>query len=344
MKLLSVVLGNNGKYNNDWSITKDQYDNDVVINESTSQRIRIGKYLVPSLDLRYSYDIDTELGTDNVAIYDFSDDGHHVVNKKNFNIIMIKNSNKDGDKFANYHLLYVTIPTENTKIVDSMVNLNYAEIINTYHSNNMLGAVIKIDTSRFPGTSLNDADKDDCAYAIYRNSEVKLGEFILYNSVASNESENLVRKVITVDRDLSTLHVTSTYIDDEYYKDELENMLESNFFKKIIISPTKEIRTSTYIVNEDRIPEFTSVVGDEDKLEELGITAVLGVNPTIFKKGTEEQLAYFDQVMKDHVLNNKVKAVTVVGVKLPKDFYTKYKVSTCFAHDLSTGLIRCIKT
>lgn len=337
MKLLSVVLGNNEKYNNDWKISKDQYDNDVVINESTSQKLRIGKYLVPTLELISNEEINTELGTDIVTVHNFSDDSHHIVNKKNLSIIMLKNSNKDGDKFANYHLMYVTIPTENVKIVDSMVNLNYAEIINTYRSNNMLGCVIKIDSSRFPAATLNKVDDSTCAYSTYRDQEVKIGEFILYNSTASNEDENLVRKVITVSRDLTSLHVTSSYTLDEFYKDELERMLESNFFKKIIISPTKEIRTSVYIVNENRLEEFNSLVGDDEEL------TILSVNPTIFKKGSEDDLAYFNQVMTDHILNNRVRAVTVVGIKLPKDFYTRYKVTTCFSHDLSTGMIRCVK-
>lgn len=337
MKLLSVVLGNNEKYNNDWIIAKDQYDNDVVINESTSQKLRIGKYLVPKLELISNEEINTELGTDIVTIHNFSDDSHHIVNKKNFSIIMLKNSNKDGDKFANYHLMYVTIPTENVKIVDSMVNLNYAEIINTYRSNNMLGCVIKLDTSRFPNITLNGDESNSSAYSNYRDNEVKIGEFILYNSTASNEDENLVRKVITVDRELRSLHVTSSYTMDDYYKDELDRMLESNFFKKIIISPTKEIRTSVYIVNENRLEEFNQAVGENEDL------TILAVDPTIFKKGTPEALTYFDQVMKDHILNNKVRAITVVGIKLPKDFYTKYKVSTCFSHDLSTGMIRCVK-
>lgn len=342
MKLLSVVLGDNGKFNNDIVIKKDKYDNDVVENTSTSQRIRIGKYLVPTLEKIFESEIDTVLGKDLLSIYNFSDDGHHVVNKKNYSIIMIKNSNKDGDKFKDQHLLYVTIPTSNTKIVDSMVNLNYAEIINTYRSNNMIGAIIKIDTSRFPSTPITE--NEDSKYKAYRDVEVKVGEFILYNQDAEKEEERLVRKVITVTRDLSSIYVTTSFTEDEYFKDELENMLESNFFKKIIISPTKEIRTSTYIVNEDRLPEFTKIVGDDDKLEELGINSVLGMNPTIFKKGTEEEKNYFDQCMKDHILNNKVRAITTVGVKLPKEFYTKYKINVCFTHDLSTGLIRCMKS
>ena len=154
MYLFNVVLGKNDKYNNNWTITKDQYDNDVVINESTSQRIKIGKYLVPSLERINEQSYVTEAGTDLVTHYAFSKDGHHVVNKKNLSVIMIKNSNKDTTDYSNEHLIYVTIPTEKTRVIDSNINLDCAEIINSYRNNGMIGAVIKVDTNGFPSMPL----------------------------------------------------------------------------------------------------------------------------------------------------------------------------------------------
>lgn len=335
MKLYNVVLGVNDKYNNNWSITKDQYDNDVVINNSTSQRIKIGKYLVPSITKLNEHVITTQACKDLVTVYDFSEDGHHVVNKKNLSIIMIKNSTKDKNDYTKDHLLYVTIPTDKHRIVDSNINLDCAEIINSYRSSGMIGAVIRIDKSLFPQPAL-ESDGTKSAYVDYMNSEVQIGEFVLYNTEAEDDKK-VVRKVITLDRDLSELHVATFFITNGYYKDITDQVVETNFFKKLMISPSKNIRTSVYIVNEKNVDEVYDMMGENEEL------TILGVNPKIFKNGTEEELIYFDNVMKDHVLNNRVKAVTVVGIKLPKEIYNKYHITTCFAHDLKNGIIRCVK-
>lgn len=335
MYLFNVVLGKNDKYNNNWAITKDQYDNDVVLNESTSQRIKIGKYLVPSLEVINEQSFETEAGTDLVTLYAFSKDGHHVVNKKNLSIIMIKNSNKDTTDYSNEHLIYVTIPTEKTRIIDSTINLDCAEIINSYRNNGMLGAVIKVDTNEFPATPLSGST--DSYYKDYRNTEVKIGEFILYNLDAQDENTKVVKKVLTLSRDLSRLSVTTFYINSGYYKDMAEDVAESNFFKKLMITPSKKIRTSVYLVNQKLENTIEDIFSDDDEL------TILSVNPKIFKNGSEDDLANFDECMKTHVLNNKVKAITVVGIKLPKEIYNKYRITTCFVHDIDSGIIRCVK-
>lgn len=336
MKLFNVVLGKNDKYNNDWHITKDQYDNDVVINESTSQRIKIGKYLVPTIDKKFEDVVNTDVGTDLVTMYDFSNDGHHVVNKKNLSIIMIKNSTKDTNDYSNEHLIYVTIPTEKTRIIDSNINLDCAEIINSYRSNGMLGAVIKIDTKEFPDAPLS-GDVPASLYRDYVTNEVKIGEFILYNLDAKDENTRVIKKVLTIKRDLSSLSVTTFYVKNGYYKDMAEDVAESNFFKKLMITPSKKIRTSVYLVNQKLEGTIENVFADEDEV------TILSVNPKIFKNGSEDDLASFDECMKTHILNNKVKAITVIGIKLPKEIYNKYRITTCFVHDIDSGIIRCVK-
>ena len=336
MKLFNVVLGENDKYNNDWAITKDQYDNDVVINESTSQRIKVGKYLVPTLSLVSDTSVTTDASTDLVTTYHFSDDGHYVVNKKNLSIIMIKNGKNDKRDYSTQHLIYLTIPTERLRVVDSIINLDCADIINSYRNNGMIGAVISIDTALFPSEPLTSSDENLCYE--FNKKEVSIGEFILYDTAAEDESRRVIKKIITVDRDLSRLSITSFFIPQGFYKDLANNVAESNFFKKLIISPTKTPRTSVYIVSDKVDDKVSEIFTDDDDV------TILSVNPKIFKNCDDQGLINtFDECVKTHIVANKVRAITVVGVKLPKEFYNKYRITTCFVHDLESGIIRCIK-
>ena len=248
---------------------------------------------------------------------------------------MIKNSNKDTTDYSNEHLIYVTIPTEKTRVIDSNINLDCAEIINSYRNNGMIGAVIKVDTNGFPSMPLTGSTES--RYNDYRVSEVKIGEFILYNLDADSDNTRVVKKVLTLNRDLSQLNVTTFYIKNGYYKDMADDVAESNFFKKLMISPSKKIRTSIYLVNQKLEDTIENIFADDDEV------TILSVNPKIFKSGSEDELANFDECMKTHVLNNKVKAITVVGIKLPKEIYNKYRITTCFVHDIDSGIIRCVK-
>lgn len=344
MKLFSVVLTDSDKYNNHWSIEKDQYNNDIVLNPSTNQKIKIGKYLVPTLtnvceggDIKIKYANGESYSS---AVYDFSDDGHYVLNKKNYTITMIKNSDKDDTDYSNTHLMYVTIPTDVTKVVDATVNLEYAEIISTYRNSGMLGAVIRIDASKFPNESdlLSEENSQfDSYYSYYRRNEVKIGEFVLYNQ----ETDTVEKRVIILNRHFSVVLVDRSVITSGRYIEEANKMKERNFYRKLTISPSKEVRTSVYIVSDKKIEEFEKITSKDKAFDDI---LIIGVDPKIFKYGSEEDKVKFDQVMKDHVLNNKVRAITVVGVKLTKEIYTKYKISICFSHDISSGVIRCVKS
>lgn len=341
MKLVSVTLCKCDKYNTNWNIIKDQYDNDVVINQSTNQKIKIGKYLTPSLE--NIYDIPTLAeNRDAASVYNFSDDGHFVINKKNLSIVMIKNSKKDTTDYSSINLMYVTIPTDEFKIIDNKVNSDFAEVINTYRGNNMLGCIVSYDTSKFPEKSVYGK----CKYSEFIDNEVILAEFILFSDDLWNNGNKLIKKSIVLSRDSSdsAITVVTEYINSGYYKELADKVITSNYFKKLAISPTTTPRTSVYIVNEKKIDDIADKLGDD--------VTILTIDQKILKKLEDNTLdikgnetdAYFNQCMTDYIVNQRVRAVTVVGLKLPKEFYTKYKVTTCFTHDIDTGIIKCVKS
>lgn len=50
MKLANVVFCRTKDFNNEWAVSNDQYDNEIIENVSTSQKIKIGRYLTASLE------------------------------------------------------------------------------------------------------------------------------------------------------------------------------------------------------------------------------------------------------------------------------------------------------
>ena len=251
---------------------------------------------------------------------------------------MIKNSKKDTVDYSHQHLLYLTIPTSVYKVIDSNINLQCAEVINTYRGNNMMGGIIQINDLAFPDpavSTISTVDSNDTSsYVEFTKNEVVIGEFILYN-----ESNNtvLTKKRIIVNRDLSNVYVTTEIVSIDAYKEIASKVMSSNYFKKLLISPSTTPRTTVYVVNANKFNEVEELLKPSD-------IAIIGVDNNVikdFEKGKIDK--ELEQVMMSHVMNAKVRAITVVGIKLPKEFYRRYKIHTCFMHDINTGIIKCIK-
>ena len=107
--------------------------------------------------------------------------------------------------------------------------------------------------------------------------------------------------------------------------------------------PEGYLPTSTYIVNglveglSDKVAELTDSVKNAQIL-------VLPSGDNSFKTNNKEEIQAIKDMFNEHIVNERVKAVTLIGVDLPVDICREFKILYQFKFNEDTNLIECIRS
>jgi hypothetical protein len=322
--LLSCILGDQSKVSNDWEIITDEYENVFIANDSIRQRIRLGKKVADTLNKVYSSA--NTAGYEMISGYEIAQNIVFSNNNKNMNLSLLGFWSKNRNEKKNHvdkHIVYVTLVSKNYLL------LGYDEkdnrIIQTYR---------KLDkndpdaTLQGCGIEYNAFGTDVISLRVW---DISANRYALITISTDEEGKLLINK----DYDL----------DKSEFK-EMKN-IRKNLGKRLVhfkITCKKGyLPTSTYIVNglveglAEKVQELTADVPNAQII-------VLPAGDTTFKDGTEEEIAAINDMFDEALLQNRIKAVTLIGVSLPPDYCRKYKLLYQFRFNENTERIECIRS
>lgn len=131
----------------------------------------------------------------------------------------------------------------------------------------------------------------------------------------------------------SSIRVEKNQISDNNEIMSLKKIIRRNpkfnrYFK--IELPIGKLATSTYITTDDKKEFVRSLVDD---IPDANIIIV-----------DESDLQHYDNLLKEELVNKRIRAVTTVGVDLPLTFCKDYNILYLFSYDEKFNFIRCLKS
>jgi len=314
--LLSCVLGDQSKVSNDWSIVENDYGDKLISNESIKQKIRLGKNVASKCEKVYS--------SAATAGYDIASNIILTNNNKNMNLNILNFWSKDKEerkKHVDSNICYVTLVSNNYQLLNYETDEVIAQTYR-YKGNDdqaaVQGCAIRFDK---PGVTL-----------------IKIGVF-----------DKVVNRYTTITVDVDDeykLHVEKnsnlTKEETDVLKD-VKKKLGRRMVHFLISCPEGYLPTSTYIVNglveglSDKVAELTDSVKNAQIL-------VLPSGDNSFKANNKEEIQAIKDMFNEHIVNERVKAVTLIGVDLPVDICREFKILYQFKFNEDTNLIECIRS
>ena len=314
--LYSVVLGETSTDAFGWKLDKDDYGSSVITNETLRQRLRLAKNVDPKFNkVNESVDNKTNL---RVGSYELPSKIFFSNSFKNMNMNIVNFTSKDKNLIETYvddNIIYLTLSVKEFKLLEYHLHED-AEILYTYNKRNeFIGCAIV-----FKGSDVNNV------FTLYAKNKKR------FTSLTINIKEGKIE----------------VYIANTVTKDVLKRLLntEKKLSKRTIkfkMQPKNRLLTSTYICDESVLNEVQKLT---KSIKNCNIIAI-DKNEVLDDKGfvsyeklKEDAKEVFDEYIKDQ----NVRAVTLVGLNLPKEFSTEYKILYVFDYDLKDSKLRCIKS
>lgn len=307
--LLSIILGDQKTgVTNDWSLTTDSFDNTFISNESIRQRIRLGKKVEKKLETAFS--------SSNMKGFHIAEKIFFSNNNKNMNLSLMNFWSKDKEemnKHKDEHILYITFLNKNYKMIK--YDTKGLDVIQTYRKKDEyqgLAVVIK-----------------------------ELGEEVFIMYAKDLLMNRFVKISITVAED-GKLTTSKSVIEN---KDEISNLKES--LKKLgkrnnhFLISLQGIPTSTFIIDSKYKEEIESFAKEVPYANIIVLEA--GSN-SFDENRSEEEKEALDNMFKESLVDNRVRAITTVGVKIPYNFFRQYNILYVFNYDIKNNTISCLKS
>lgn len=310
--LLSTIIGNTDKIKNNWEIIKDSYETSFIENPDIRQRIRLGKGVDEKLDQQFS--------SSNMIGYDIAENILFSNSNKTMNMTILSYCAKDEEnKHVDSNIIYVTLGSTNYKLIT--YKLSDGRIAQTYRRKDL-----------FQGCAVvfNGANKDIIKMNV---KDLKQNRFV---EITVHVDENLhvviEKKDIADKKELKTVRAA--------YKKTEKRMVHF-----VISSSTAgHYPTCTFIVNGTN-EELVENIKEATKSIKNATLIILPAGDYTFEgELTDEERDAVDGMLQETILDAHVRAITTVGVKLPKDFCKNYRILYLFDLDPETGKIRCVKS
>ena len=310
MYISTILLGDTSNdISLDWTIEKDNYDNEFYSNESIRQRIRLGKNVEPDLTKQ-----DTASDYDTCYV---ANSGSFVSNNyKNMHLVLMnytgKNKNHSDDNLA-----YLIVNNATYRVV-SYNFANDVDIIQTFHKTK------DITTKRGDNKKVDDV-QGCCIRYNGSDGEKNLGTIVVCKAfVPKGQDPKFDTFDLVVDDGVLSLYYTETSDDDA------DKYLKTWRKKKRFFTKYKKNYsvTNTFICNTENLEWLDSVI----KMNSAHIIQC-------------DDMENSDDLL-DTLTEERVRAVTFCGVKPPQGFYRKYKILYAYVIDPTDDgyQVRCIKS
>lgn len=320
--LFSTVINDTpNELNNDWGIESDKYGNNFIVHKNSKQNIRLSNNVSAKLDEVYNYSYDADC---------ISTKGFEIANN-----IFISNSNKNMNlsimnfwsedpklkgKHNDQNILYITFSNKNRGIV-SYNSYNH-EIVKTY-------------------TRINE-HQQGCTI-LFDNSDTKdlLFTIVYYSKTEKCKSKINIYK--DIDNKVKVEKVPADENDPDYSKTKLVKKKNGKSVKtkvyvdfRIRLQPGK-LATAVYLVN----PEYSELMNELTK--DIANAVIIETTTQSFYSSGDEKKE-FDRIMNEYITKERVRAITTVGVKVPKNFYKDYKILYAFDYIPKIKKLVCTKS
>lgn len=301
---------------NDWNIKTDEYNNTFIANDSIKQRIQLGKNIEHKIERVHS--------SANMAGYEIAENVVFSNSNKNMNISLLNFWSKDKEDIENHkdqHIIYITLVTKGYKLLDYEV-IGAANIVQTYRRKD-----------GFQGCALTFDELNQELMVLFVKDYNK-NRYVQITVFVDGEGKVQIDKVLTEA--------------DEIVKDlrAVEKKLSKGKMHHFRLTfPKGYLPTATFIVDgsegtDDKYVNKVKALTENIKNAKI---LVLPAGDSTFESGTDEEKEALDNMFKKYIVDERVRAVTLVNCKLPYDFCKKYKVLYLFSMD-ENGEVNCIRS
>lgn len=328
--LFNVVLGQSKRLDSlSWHIKSDHFDNSFISNEYIRQSIRIGNNVNEVLDFVYEYEEtadDVKMGLLNIIPYKhcgFNIAKHIFItnNNRNMNLAIMNYWNKDdpnGKKHKDPDIIYLTLMNNDCTLVNYEL-MEGTEILSTYRWK---------------------ADHHGCALVVSRISPVPEQKLITLTVKGSDYRFHKISLYMNYKNKTSILKVFDSIIEDGKELRELRNATNKKNAAppcfKIQSSDPKRIMTSQVFVSSEKVDELEKFIGKK-RTSNMKIHVI----PTDISE--KERRTIFDNISKE-LRESKIRALTVVDVRLPMDLLKDCGILYLFRVDLQNNKVECIRS
>lgn len=307
--LLSMILGDQSAgITNEWTLTTDSYDNTFISNESIRQRIRLGKKVKKKFANVYK--------TENAVCYEIAENTFLSNNNKNMNLSLMNFWSQDPEVKANHKddsVLYITFLNSDYKMLD--YSTHGYEVIQTYRKKGV-----------YQGLAIT----------------FKECEGVIFTMLAKDLVNNAFVEVnVSLD---STGNITTT---QDVITDKNEVNTCKNKIKKIgnkihhFMMDVDGFPTNTFIIDDKYAAEMTDLLKNVPNAQ---VISLIGGSKAFAEDTTDEEKAAIETLMQNQIVNERVRAVTTVGVRLPKTFCRTYSILYLFNYDIANNRLTCVKS
>lgn len=252
-----------------------------------------------------------EIKTDsqNTAIYKIARNSFLSNNNKNMNLSLMNFWTSDENirkEHIDDNVLYVTFLNKDYTLLDYITYRN--EVIQTYRQKDI-----------YQGLAISFKDTKEYKFSMYAYDK-RNKKYVDIGIYFDDNGKLIVKENI-----------------DTTFAGKMKNSKKLRHFRIDV----NEFPTNTFIVDKkyeeimkekiSNIPNF-NIITLEDGIKDLNDN-----NSDEFKNSLHE-------LFTESIVNNRVRAITTVGVKLPKTFCRTYNILYLFDYDIKNEILKCIKS
>ena len=324
--LSSVIVGSLGaEVNNVWEITSDKNDGKYISNESIGQKIKLGKGVQPHLEKIKS--------SANMAVYDINE-----------------TQEEQQDETSEIYSITQSTFLSNSNINMGLMLLNYysksAEDMEAHEDDNV--CYITITTGKYKLISYNPFGQT--IVSTYMNYGRYQGCAIMHNASCDKIVELILRDLdakryvrLTVLRDPATGSITVEKVTKferlDYEKIKTRATALGDRITQFKVN-LRGLPTATYLTPEsmyDMVDDLTKDIRNRNIL-------TLADGNESFEYTDPKDIQKLDEYFTDRLKNKRIKALTTVGIRVPKDFCKKYGISYLFDYNVEKGRLFCTRS
>lgn len=310
--LYSVIIGDgNSGLTNDWTLSNDSYDNTFISNESIRQRIRLGKKVNKKLDNVYS--------DEKSAAYEIATNTFLSNNNKNMNLSLMNFWTQNPEVNANHiddNILYITFLNKDYRMIEYKVYNR--EVIQTYRNR-----------GEYQGLAITFKALDTF-------------DVVMFTMLAKDlKNNNFVEINVSIDENGK---IKTTY--DEIVNPDVINDCKFRL-KKL------GTRFHHFMMDVDGFPTNTFIIDNKyaEKIKDLLIAvpnaqviSLIGGSAAFDDDITDEEKESVREILQACIVDQRVRAITTVGIRLPKTFCKTYNILYHFNYDIKNNKLTCVKS
>lgn len=321
--LNSIIIGTaiGPQVNNKWEVVADKFnaDRSILVNESINQRIKLGARVKDTLEEVYS-------GT---KASGYNIDDHIIIsnnfNNMNINIMKSKSRNKKSIENVDEGKAVTDVAIDESLLFVTLSNDDYT-LIHYDTLDNEIKATYQNRKKGYQGCVLT-----------YRETNEEKVILLLY--VEDNITHIIKAIAVKIDKNG---HVS--YIIEDATRDDLRHLREVNKYLKFthfkVYIPSKQILTKWVLCGEEHEDEVKKYLEKNYPKCEMYV-----IPNTYFGKEADKNVQEkVNADLMEKLTNNRVRAVTISGIKVPKNFCMTYKILYMFDFDVENLRTSCIRS